>query len=403
MKIFYMKNFARILLLVSFFLLERNQLFSQSTKSISAANIADSANPKKQSENIIRTANDLKTGNWQDVLSSFLQLSFSDLTGPNKALNFKTTLLALKIKADSSLLIDSNYKREQFARNFQFDFSLNLDSQYKFKGFQGGFTWAIINKRDSSVLSLAHTLVDSLFLVGQTDIQNAFIAFQKSVSDSTGHILPDKKQLFATVKQKIQDNLRANGFTETKDFPAEFKPFLKKTYDENIRKANDLFNKELAKMRTKPLLTLSVNSTFKNDQQAFHNGQAQLIYLQGIKTARSSTEIDLRVSANIRDTTLVTTQRRADLKASGGINFSLIKTNTQKSILEFKPYFEYFAVLTTPIGDEKKNKFSANADLRLRITDNLWLPLVISYDIDKKNFLGFLNVDFNFNAFKKQK
>jgi hypothetical protein len=400
-----MKIFSRIVLVVSFFLLEKNHLFAQAKNKsdLNTTNIADSANPKKQSENIIRTANDLKTGNWQDVLSSFLQLSFSDLTGSNKALNFKTTLLALKVKADSSLLIDSNYKRQQFARNFQFDLSLNLDSQYKFKGFQAGFTLAIINKRDSTVLSLVHTLVDSLFLVGQTELQNAFIAFQESVSDSTHHIRADKKQLFAAVKQKMQDNLRLSGFTETKDFPAEFKPFLKKSYDDNIRKANDLFNIELAKLRTKPLLTLSVNSTFKNDQQAFHNGQAQLIFLQGIKTARSSTEIDLRVSANVRDTLLITTQRRADFKASGGINFSLIKTNTQKSILEFKPYFEYFALITTAIGDERKTKFSANADFRLRITDNLWLPLTITYDWNQKNFLGFLNVDFNFTAFKKQK
>jgi hypothetical protein len=98
---------------------------------------------------------------------------------------------------------------------------------------------------------------------------------------------------------------------------------------------------------------------------------------------------------------LVTSQRRADIKASGGINFSLIKSKTQKSILEFKPYIEYLAILTTPIGDEKKNLFSANADFRLRITDNLWLPLTIAYDLNKKNFLGFLNVAFNFNAFKK--
>ena len=43
---------------------------------VSLKNIA-SADPKKQSENNVRTVNDLKTGNWQNVISSFLQLSFT--------------------------------------------------------------------------------------------------------------------------------------------------------------------------------------------------------------------------------------------------------------------------------------------------------------------------------------
>ena len=51
----------------------------------------------------------------------------------------------------------------------------------------------------------------------------------------------------------------------------------------------------------------------------------------------------------------------------------------------------------------KKDKFMANADLRLRIFENFWLPLTIKYDLDKGKFLGFLDIEFNFDAFKKQK
>ena len=49
---------------------------------------------------------------------------------------------------------------------------------------------------------------------------------------------------------------------------------------------------------------------------------------------------------------------------------------------------------------EKKDVFTANADIRIRIIENLWIPLTVKYDLNKKNFLGFLNVALNFNALK---
>ena len=405
-----MKN--KIKVIIAFIILlcsNTGKLLAQSLKAggnASLKSIADTSNPGKQAQNIIRTANDLKSGNWQDVLSSFLQLSASDLTGASKALNFKSTLFALKAKADSSLLIDTNYVKQKFARNFQFDFSLHLDSTYKFTGFQGGFTWAIINKRDSSVVSFVHTLIDSLYLLSVTDLHFAFKAFQKSMEISPDTIDPKKLSLFKSITQKIEDAAVSGPFVLSSFFPVEFQPFLKpfveKGFDERLGKADSLYKLKLEELRRKPLLTLSVNSTFKNQQQAFNNGDAQLIFLQGVDKKRSSTEIDLRAYANIRDTTVVAKERRADVKLSAGINFSLFQGKSHKSVFEFKPYLEFKNIITSPIGAEKKNVFTANADVRLRITDKLWLPVTIKYDFNKKNFLGFLNIAFNFNSFKKQ-
>lgn len=392
-----MKYIAKTILSLLLLFTIKMDLFGQAE----IESIADSASSKKQAENIIRTSNDLKTGNWQDVLSSFLQLSISDLTGTNKALNFKSTLFALKLKADSSLLIDKKYINQKFARNFQFDLSLKLDSNYKFTGFQSGFTWALINKRDSTIFSLVNTLTDSLYLIVQTDLQNAFHNFQLSLSDSAGNIKPQNMELFNKVKTELENNTDANGLTKMNLLPKELQPFLKENYDKNLQKADSLFNEKLEELRGKPLLTLSANSTFKNNEQAFNNGEAQLIYLQGIKSKTTNTELDLRSSISVKDTTVITTTRRTRFKSSAGINFSLIHSKDQKSIFELKPYFEYQNILTNPIADEKKEIFSANADLRLRILNNLWLPLTITYDLKRGKFLGFLNVAFNFDAFKK--
>ena len=120
-----MKKKFRVLLSFLLLLNAASNLLAQTGKKngVDLSTINDSSNQEAQSKQVIRTANDLKTGNWQDVLSSFFQLSLSDLTGNNKALNFKSTIFAIKAKADSSLLIDRNYVHQTFARNFQFDFS----------------------------------------------------------------------------------------------------------------------------------------------------------------------------------------------------------------------------------------------------------------------------------------
>jgi len=369
---------------------------------ITLKGISDSTNRKKQSENILRTVNDLKSGNWQDVLSSFMQLSISDLTGDNKALNFKANLFVLKVKADSNLLIDSNYIKQRFSRNFQFDFSLKLDSQYTFKGFQAGFTWAIINKRDSTVISFANTPVDAYFSRAQGELQNAAIRFRESLLIN-GDLPGDKVSLVKDVNEKINNMLEENGFVKTSLFPKEFQPFLGQEYDDHLSKADSFFNIELEKLRLKPLLALTINSAFQNKEKAFSNATAQIVYLKGIKSKRSKTELDIRSNLTVKDTLVIQNERRTEFKSTAGINLSLLQSKTGKSIIEFKPYFEYNSILTKPYITEKRDNFLANAELRLRILDNLWLPLSIKYDINNGKFLGFLDIAFNFNAFKSQK
>jgi len=379
-----------------------NLAYAQSTGAkVEVKKDAKATSEKKEATDVIRTATDLKSGNWQDVLTSFFHLSISDLTGDNKSLNFKTTLFGIKVKADSSLLLDKKYVKEKFARNFQLDISLKLDSLYKFKGFQGGFTWAIVNKRDSTVFSAANTAIDTFYSIAQDSLHVAFIRFRESLSDDSNHVKAANLPLFNKVKRAIDSALAKYGFNNAKFYPEEFQPFLSEEYEKNQVKANKLFNNELEKLRRKPLLTLSVNSTFKNEQKAFKNGTMQFVYLQGIKLTHSTTELDLRAGATIDDTLVAAiTKQRSMFKASAGINFSLFRGITQKSIFEFKPYFEYQSVLSSLIGNEKKDVFTANADIRIRIIENLWIPLTVKYDLNKKNFLGFLNVALNFNALK---
>jgi hypothetical protein len=407
-----MKKNTLSLLTITFFLVISIAMSAQSTSSGASLKNIGSTDSKKQSENSIKTVNDLKSGNWQDVVSSFFQLAFSDLAGDNKAISFRANLFALKAKADSNLLMSENYVQQKFSRNFQFDFALRVDTSYKFKGFQAGFTWAIVNKRDSSVISYANTQIDRYFINLQSELLKAFNKYRNSLvikvkrPDGTSiDSLPDNQVAkVVDVRARIQKILDQNYFAPKEQYPEEIQKFLDDKYITNFEAADREFKAKLERLRLKPLLTFSVNSNFQNKDRAFTNGAAQLIYLQGFKTFRTKTEFDIRSSINIKDTAVATiTRKRTVLNSSLGINFALLENNKGKSIIEFKPYLEYNNILTTPYATEKRQLFMANADLRFRILENFWIPLTIKYDIENGKFLGFLDVEFNFNAFKKQK
>ncbi len=92
-----------------------------------------------------------------------------------------------------------------------------------------------------------------------------------------------------------------------------------------------------------------------------------------------------------------------EINTTGGCNWAIITAsgNVNKSLVEFKPHFEYNYIHHGLYPGEKKEQFTANAELRVRVMDNLWIPLTLKYDLKDNNFLGFLKVALNLNAFKK--
>jgi hypothetical protein len=374
----------------SFLFLYSSYCFGQSVKELTAKDGAKSS----QSKELIRTANDLKSGNWQDVLASFFQLAAGDITGKDHALSFKANLFAIKAKADSTLLVDTNYVRQKFARNFQFDFSLKLDTAYHFNGFKAGFTWALLNKRDSTVVQF----FNNYSLQFNRSLQIVLVAYRASLSNSSGGFnSPEDSLKYKKVKDAIDKGF-AEGTFASDVFPKNFRdPRLDILYKNSDSTLRDF----LKKVAMQPLLTLSAKGNFDKQKGFLNGGDAELVYLQGLSIKSGGRiESDLRANIGVKDTVLNTkTIRRTVFDIKAGFNISWVKNN--KSIFEFKPYAEYKSILKGTIPGEKKESFYASGEFRLRVTDNLWVPLTIKYDVKKGNFLGFLNVSLNMNAFKK--
>lgn len=355
-----------------------------------------------QAKDVIRTADNLKSGNWNDVLTNFFQLGFRDLTGDHRSFNFKSTLFALKLKTDSSLLVDTNYVRHTFDRNFQFNFGLNLDQNYKFNGFSTGATWAIINKRDSTLISFIGKPEDKWFDEASKDLASQFNAFDAFLRNDTDGLSDADKKLEASTKMAFNEMAKTNKY-DIKLLPERARSFFSKATADNYNKVIESYNKALEETRTKPLLTFGFNGIFKNQSHFFDSARAELIYLQGLKKEGKNIEVDIRTHFEAKDTTINNKRYRTKFGVSGGFNFTLIanKENKQQSILEFKSYIEYNSITGELLPGENRSTFLANADLRLRIFDGFWIPVTIKYDLRKSNFLGFLNVAFNWDAFKK--
>lgn len=350
-----------------------------------------------KSGNFYEKIGEAKSGNWKDVLTDFMQLSLKGLSSENKSFQFKANIFSLKAKADSTLLIDYNYanKKERFYRNFQIEIGLNLDNDYKFKGFNYGFDWAIINKRDSTVASFAKEEYESGKYFNKLN-SALIIALQRYLNIATPE---DYKKIEDLAKAAVENEY----YLSVDNLPEDFKKILLEEQDGiEAKQFLDTFHNELDKLKRAPLLTIGFHSNFQKDSRFFDEFNTNIVYLQGLKTKNGNKmEIDFRNQFKAKDSLTTLIIKRKEFSSQLGLNISILKKG-DKSLIEFKPNFEFKRIFSGLMENEKNNQFLANADLRVRVLKNLWIPLVLKYDIQNNNLFGFLNVSFNFDAIKNE-
>lgn len=343
------------------------------------------------SKEIYEKVENTKSGNWKDVMTDFMQAAIKDITGDKKSFQYKASIFSIKAKADSTLLYDYNYTKETFSRNFQIGIGLNLDKDYKFRGFEYGFDWAIVNKRDLSIAKVS---------------QDLHLFYVKSNSELI-NILNEHFNDFDTdeliyLKKAINIAMAKGQYIPRENLPAEFLKFLPKDYYEKSIAFEKQFEEEINNIKMRPLLTFGFHSNFNKESKFLSEYNATMVYLQGIKSKNGSKmEIDFRNQFKSKDSIVVSSIKRKEFSSQLGLNISILKSE-DKSLIELKPNFEYQRIFSGVREDEKNNKFLANADLRIRVLKNLWVPLILKYDIETNNLFGFLNVSLNFDAMKKE-
>jgi hypothetical protein len=343
------------------------------------------------SAGVYKRIQETKTGNWKDVMTDFMQAAVKDLTGDKKSFQYKASLFSIKSRADSTLLVDYNYARETFSRNFQIAVGLNLDNDYKFDGFQYGFDWAIVNKRDLSIAKTSKELED-LFQNSNSMLIDKLQAYRQ---------IHNNDDEFIRLKQIINDAYEKGQYIPRENLPEEFLNTLPEDYTQMSKAFEKQFNNEIEAIRMRPLLTVGFHSNFKKDAKFLDEYDASLVYLQGLTKKGNKMEIDFRNQFKAKDSLATSLIKRKEFSSQLGLNISILKKG-EESLIEFKPNFEFKRIFSGLMEDEKINQFLANADLRIKVLKNLWIPLVLKYDIENNNLFGFLNISFNFDAIKNE-
>lgn len=341
-----------------------------------------------------------KSGNYKDIFSSLFQLATKNLTGNEKTIEFNSTLFAVKVKSNPELLEDHNFVKETFSRNFQFNFKVNLNNDYKYTGFTGGFTYAIINDRDKQLANFADTPFDKM-LEGLQNFLNGekALLIQKIMAENPNNLAIEMEEINNSVNGLL------NNKTTTFRYTSYFKDKITQNYKDGVitnekgekvpitEHLQHVLQNYYQELDTKPLWTIAFAGT-ADDTGKFNKATVESIFLKG--NTSTLQEFDLRAKLQYTDTITLVSAPRVDFKGTAGINFKLAKNKEHASFFETKLALEYNAVLKNPMLNEKKNTFFGNAEFRIRMAKDLWFPILVKYDIEHANFLGFLNVTYNF-------
>jgi hypothetical protein len=356
----------------------------------------------------IFTADSLASGNTKDVLTSFFQLAIDQLTGPNKQLNFNSNPFALMLKSNPVLNVDTNYRKYRALRKTNFGFGLQLDSAYHFNGFSSGVKYALVNKRDTATSATLSKLLHNSQIVNERHVLlralNAHIITlqspQREIFEDAVHKLfsvdtPFNK-LDTAVQRKVRELVQENNLH-----------LLTRIVDEdpssNFTRANRAnFDSLKNEIKQGLLWTVGVSDTTYKDQFFFSNLVLNTEIVKGFGAYKpgNNLEYDIKAALNLLDDSLAKGRdlKRAILNFEPGLNWVIRNKENDKSWLEFKISGSYSHNFTTLYNEERRDSLTFNGTLRIRVYEDIWIPLEFKYDPRSGNVLGFINVHFNFTT-----
>ncbi len=373
------------------------------------------------------TADSLAGGNYKDILTSFFQLSFNNLTGDKREFNFNTNPFAVMLKNDPDLAIDRNYYKNRVLRKLNIGFGLKLDTSYRFNGFSSGIKYALINKRDSttSKMLFSKLLTDSMGIERDT-----LALYLKKYADSLfpaatnaalpGHTddLAKKKEFNASLNKLFNDsNAVLNKMDSTfriavLDIAGKKKlyilsKFFKTSPNMSLRRFHDKSFSELKQsLKSEPLWIIAVSDTTYKNQFAFSNLVFSTEFSKGVfkpQPGANNLELNIKAAANFLKDTLQqgNNLKRVLFNVEAGLNWVIRNKTNEKSYFELKLSSTYYRNFSSLYAKEKREMFTLNGTARVRVYEDIWVPLEIKYDPKNGNVFGCLNVKANFTGVGK--
>jgi hypothetical protein len=308
--------------------------------------------------------------------------------------------------ADLEEVKDLTINKSYFLRNFQINAKVNLDENYKYNGFSGGFTYAVVNKRDKATINLAKTLYGTSREIFMTQ----FAQIQSTLATGLQDGSPELDMLNEASDNILNDNLEELDDTKNPYYKLINEEFAKVTSNLKnpdgtplntddissfINTLSQLRKSEMDKIDGKALWTIAADGSTNTDGK-FNKCSVSSVYLKGID--KSGDQIDVRGTFTYDDDTLVN-MPRTTFNGKAGLNFVLLKNRVDEvSCFEVKALGEYTKVYKNVLPDEDDEIITANAEFRIRLAKDFWIPITVKYDIENANLLGFLNLTYNFGG-----
>jgi hypothetical protein len=369
----------------------------------------------------VLTADSLASGTYKDVLTSFFQLALNDLSGKQKAVDFTSNPFALMVKTNPNLLIDSNYVKYKHLRDLNFSFGVNLDSTYNLNGFNFGIKYALVNKRNIDMPSfLMQNMARNKQFADLNNSVNAWISlhstngasdrdFALSLFNQFHRWEDDSTFTFHTFDERTRDTIIA---IITRNNLDGIQRSIASNPNFSFKKATDsTYNDINGKWQNKPLWTIGVNSALQSSNSnnfkniGFNNLNITSEFLAGLNSPKNRIKLDLDILASdaiTNDTTQPNkTLNRNLFEFQPGIDF-VLKTKGSggagKPYLELKVSGSYYHTFSTLLPGQKADSNTINGELRIRLYQDLWVPITIKYDPSTGNVFGFLSVKANFTS-----
>ena len=370
------------------------------------------------------TADSLASGNYKDVLTSFFQVACNDLSGASRTVEFASNPFALMARNNPQLLVDTSYLRYHHLRDLNFDVGVKIDSAYHLNGFNFGIKYAIINKRD---ISISRKFIDANFaltreystfnqLIGAWVSRNyaARRDFAKELNSQVDLWETKDRFTFDLLSPEIRDTVKAIINSNSNKLPT-----ISKLINENpnlvfTKETDNIYNNLESQWQNKPLWTIGGLSSFsatgpsgnlKNLSPEYINLSSE--FLAGINSPKRKIKMDVDILVTdqfTRDTTNPLQNINGNLfQFQPGINFVLKTTNSiygapGKPFMEFKISGSYYHQFTALLPGQKADSNTINGELRLRVFQDVWVPVTLKYNPAHGNLFGLISVKANFTA-----
>lgn len=371
---------------------------------------------------IIFTADSLASGNSKDVLTSFFQAAFNNLTGKRKEFNFNSNPYAVMLKSNPKLALDKYYSKYTPLRRLNFGFGIGLDTSYRFNGFSSGIKYSIIDERDHTMSAMfAERLKVDGLAAERAKINKALGKYAQDRYKASAKTDADFQQLSdfrdsisAFFNQKIAYKKLNPAFKSALDKILQeeegvdsIRAFFKLHPDSSLKARDEaVFNNLKNELKKNTLWTIALSDTTLSSQFAFSNVVISSEFSKGVfkpQPGANNLELNIKAACNfLRDTLQAGNNlKRSVLSFEPGINWVIRDKLGDKSYLELKFSGSWYHRFSGLYAGEDRDLITANCTLRVRILDDIWVPLEIKYDPSHGNVFGFLNVKANFTGLGK--